>query len=94
MRLAAVALVLLTAACTSGSPGTATPSPIATPVGTPSDHALMLITDECVGLASLPDCANARIACAKAIELFDAARLLADDKQRAAVAAARATCPP
>lgn len=84
---AAVAL-LVAAACTSGSQGTATPSP----VETPSDHVLMMITDECVGLASVPDCPNARIACAKAVELFDAARLPAGDKQRAAVLAATAAC--
>lgn len=52
----------------------------------------MIITDECVGLASIPDCANAAIACARAVEMFDAAGLPAGDKQRVAVAAAAGRC--
>lgn len=59
---------------------------------TPSDAALMIVTDECVGLASIPDCTNARIACAKAQEMFDASKLPAGDKQRAAVADALQRC--
>lgn len=52
----------------------------------------MIVTDECVGLASIPDCTNARIACAKAQEMFDASKLPAGDKQRTAVADALQRC--
>ena len=97
MRRVALAAFLLTG-CTTGSQSVATHSPVvsATPVGsataTPADHVLMVIADECLGLASKPDCTNARIACAKALELFDAAKVPANDRQRGQVTAAAGRC--
>lgn len=98
-RLVAVLLVAFLAACTSGTrdvatptPAEASPAPSAVASATPADHVLMLIADECVGLASTGDCTNARIACAKAIELLDAAKVPGGDRQRGAVVAASGRC--
>ena len=88
--------MFLLTGCTSGSQIVAPPSPVSTPVvsasATPADHVLMIIADECIGLASKPDCANARIACTKALELFDAAKVPANDRQRGQVTAAAGRC--
>lgn len=52
----------------------------------------MLITEECTGLASLGDCTNAEVACARAFDLYEAAKLPADDKYRKAAADASIAC--
>ena len=52
----------------------------------------MEITEECTGLASLGDCRNAAVACTRAYELFEAAKLPVDDKYRRAVSDADVAC--
>ena len=96
MRLGALASALFAAAvllagCTSGSTG-ATPTPAASVAPTPSDHALMMFYEECVGLAEAKNCASAAKACAKAAELNRAAKVPEDDKWFKAVLEAQATC--
>lgn len=91
-RVAASLFAFFLSACTTTPGGSSSPTPAASAEPTPGERALMVITEECAGLASLGDCTNAEIACERAFALYDAAKLPADDKYRKAAADANVAC--